>query len=42
MHVSDLRHTGNTLASRAGVSTRELMTRMGWSTTRAALLIHRT
>ncbi|MET9351139.1 hypothetical protein [Streptomyces termitum] len=34
----DLRHTGNTLASSAGASTRELMTRMGHSTTRAALI----
>lgn len=34
----DLRHTGNTLASSAGASTRELMTRMGHSSTRAALI----
>ncbi|MFD8642272.1 tyrosine-type recombinase/integrase [Streptomyces zaomyceticus] len=37
VHFHDLRHTGNTLASSAGASTRELMTRMGHSTTRAAL-----
>ncbi|MFJ4872597.1 tyrosine-type recombinase/integrase [Streptomyces sp. NPDC088757] len=36
MHFHDLRHTGNTLASSVGASTRELMTRMGHSTTRAA------
>ncbi|WP_372495803.1 hypothetical protein [Kitasatospora humi] len=34
----DLRHTGNTLASQNGASTRELMTRMGHSSTRAALI----
>lgn len=38
VHFRDLRHTGNTLASSAGASTRELMTRMGHSTTRAALI----
>ncbi len=38
LHFHDLRHTGNTLASSAGASTRELMTRMGHSTTRAALI----
>ncbi|WP_371636212.1 tyrosine-type recombinase/integrase [Streptomyces zaomyceticus] len=38
VHFHDLRHTGNTLASSAGASTRELMTRMGHSTTRAALI----
>ncbi|MDX2292087.1 MULTISPECIES: tyrosine-type recombinase/integrase [Streptomyces] len=38
VHFHDLRHTGNTLASSAGASTRELMTRMGHSTTRAALV----
>ncbi|MBP0452069.1 site-specific integrase [Kitasatospora sp. RG8] len=37
-HFHDLRHTGNTLASQNGASTRELMTRMGHSTTRAALI----
>lgn len=37
VHFHDLRHTGNTLAA-AGASTRELMTRMGHSTARAALV----
>ncbi|MFD9595561.1 tyrosine-type recombinase/integrase [Kitasatospora sp. NPDC059973] len=37
-HFHDLRHTGNTLASQNGASTRELMTRMGHSSTRAALI----
>jgi integrase len=34
LHFHDLRHTGNTLASTAGASTRELMTRMGHSGSR--------
>jgi integrase len=34
----DLRHTGNQLAADAGAGLRELMDRMGHSTTRAALL----
>ncbi|MFB7617153.1 tyrosine-type recombinase/integrase [Kitasatospora sp. NPDC056181] len=38
IHFHDVRHTGNTLASQNGASTRELMTRMGHSTTRAALI----
>ncbi|MFF1643053.1 tyrosine-type recombinase/integrase [Streptomyces sp. NPDC058246] len=38
LHFHDLRHTGNTLASAAGASTRELMTRMGHSSSRAALM----
>ncbi|MFF7866306.1 tyrosine-type recombinase/integrase [Streptomyces qaidamensis] len=38
MHFHDLRHTGNTLAASTGASTRELMTRMGHSTARAALI----
>lgn len=37
VHFHDLRHTGNTLVA-AGSSTRELMTRMGHSTARAALI----
>ncbi|OEJ52052.1 tyrosine-type recombinase/integrase [Streptomyces agglomeratus] len=37
VHFHDLRHTGNTLAA-AGASLRELMTRMGHSTPRAALI----
>jgi len=43
LHFHDLRHTGNTLAGDAGASLRELMDRMGHSTTRAALIYqHRT
>ncbi|WP_434096975.1 tyrosine-type recombinase/integrase [Streptomyces mirabilis] len=38
LHFHDLRHTGNTLASTVGASTRELMTRMGHSSSRAALI----
>ncbi|MFF4400272.1 tyrosine-type recombinase/integrase [Streptomyces sp. NPDC001480] len=38
LHFHDLRHTGNTLTSTAGASTRELMTRMGHSNSRAALI----
>jgi integrase len=38
MHFHDLRHTGNTLAASTGASTRELMSRMGHSTARAALI----
>lgn len=38
LHFHDLRHTGNTLASTAGASTRELMTRMWHSSSRAALI----
>ena len=42
-HFHDLRHTGNTLAGEAGASLRELMDRMGHSSTRAALIYqHRT
>jgi integrase len=37
-HFHDLRHTGNTLAASSGASTRELMTRMGHSSMRAALI----
>jgi integrase len=35
MHFHDLRHTGNMLAADAGANLRELMERMGHSTTRA-------
>lgn len=38
VHFHDLRHTGNTLAAATGASTRELMTRMGQSSSRAALI----
>jgi integrase len=37
-HFHDLRHTGNMLAAATGASLRELMDRMGHSTTRAALI----
>lgn len=37
-HFHDLRHTGNALAAATGASLRELMDRMGHSTTRAALV----
>jgi integrase len=38
VHFHDLRHTGNTVAASTGASTRKLMTRMGHSSTRAALI----
>ena len=38
VHFHDLRHTGNQRAADAGAGLRELMDRMGHSTTRAALL----
>lgn len=38
LHFHDLRHTGNILAASTGASTRELMSRMGHSTARAALI----
>jgi integrase len=42
-HFHDLRHTGNHIAAATGASLRELMGRMGHSTTRAALVYqHRT
>jgi integrase len=34
----DLRHSGNTMAARAGVSTKDLMARMGHDSTRAAVI----
>jgi Phage integrase family len=37
-HFHDLRHTGNTLTATAGANLRELMARMGHSSTRAALI----
>jgi integrase len=43
VHFHDLRHTGNHFAGVSGASLRELMGRMGHSTTRAALIYqHRT
>lgn len=41
-HFHDLRHTGNTLASRTGASLKDLMARMGHSSTRAALIYQHT
>jgi integrase len=38
LHLHDLRHTGNTLASRTGASLRDLMARMGHDNPRAALI----
>jgi integrase len=38
VHFHDLRHTGNTLSADAGANLRELMERMGHSSTRAALI----
>nr|WP_322973345.1 tyrosine-type recombinase/integrase [Actinacidiphila soli] len=38
VHFHDLRHTGNTLAATGGATTRELMSRMGHSTVRAAMI----
>jgi integrase len=38
VHFHDLRHTGNTLTADAGANLRELMERMGHSSTRAALI----
>ncbi len=37
-HFRDLRHTGNNLTAQAGANLRELMERMGHSSTRAALI----
>ncbi|WP_166346236.1 tyrosine-type recombinase/integrase [Phytoactinopolyspora limicola] len=38
VHFHDLRHTGNTLAAASGANLRELMERMGHSSTRAAVI----
>jgi integrase len=38
VHFHDLRHTGNNLTAAAGANLRELMARMGHSSTRAALI----
>jgi hypothetical protein len=38
VHLHDLRHAGNVLVADAGANLRELMERMGHSTTRAALI----
>ncbi|MER7419820.1 tyrosine-type recombinase/integrase [Micromonospora peucetia] len=41
-HFHDLRHTGNTLASRTGASLADLMARMGHASTRAAMIYRHT
>ncbi|WP_161628211.1 tyrosine-type recombinase/integrase [Microbispora catharanthi] len=41
-HFHDLHHTGNTFASQSGATLRELMNRIGHSTTRAALIYQHT
>ena len=38
LRFHDLRHTGNTLAAATGASTKELMSRMGHASPRAALI----
>ena len=38
LHFHDLRHTGGTLAAATGASLKELMARLGHSSTRAALI----
>jgi integrase len=38
LHFHDLRHTGNTFAAAYGASLRDLMTRMGHDSMRAALI----
>jgi hypothetical protein len=38
LHFHDLRHTGNLLAAMTGASLRDLMTRMGHDSMRAALI----
>ena len=38
VHFYDLRHTGGTLAAATGASLKELMARLGHSSTRAALI----
>ncbi|MBG0827555.1 site-specific integrase [Planomonospora sp. ID67723] len=38
IHIHDLRHTGNTLAAMTGASLKELMARMGHSSTKAAMI----
>ncbi|WP_312867927.1 tyrosine-type recombinase/integrase [Amycolatopsis pithecellobii] len=41
VHFHDLRHAGNVWASKAGMSTRDLMARMGHDDMRAALIYQR-
>jgi len=38
VHFHDLRHTGGTLAAATGATLKELMVRLGHSSTRAALI----
>jgi len=38
IHLHDLRHTGNDMVAQAGANLRELMERMGHSSSRAALI----
>ncbi|MGW4424527.1 hypothetical protein [Streptosporangium sp. NPDC004631] len=38
VYIHDLRHTGNTLAALTGASLKELMARMGHSSTKAAMV----
>jgi integrase len=38
VHFHDLRHTGGTLAAATGASLKDLMARLGHSSTRAALI----
>jgi integrase len=38
LHFHELRHTENTLAAMSGVSTRDLMARMGHDSVRAAII----
>ena len=41
VHFHDLRHAGNVWASKAGMSTRDLLARMGHDDMRAALIYQR-
>jgi hypothetical protein len=41
LHVHDLRHTGNQFAASSGAALRDLMTRMGHDSERAALIYQR-
>ena len=38
LHLHDLRHTGSTWSARSGATLRELMNRIGHSSTRAAMI----
>jgi len=38
LHLHDLRHTGGTLSAQTGATLREIMSRLGHSTTRAAMI----